>query len=249
MKYLQLIRVAPDAEPGPDDVPTAWVEDTTRRGIRLRGDRLRPEDDATTVRRRGGNTLITDGPFAEAREQIGGFDLLEAADLAEAIAVAAAHPVMRFGAIELREIVPFGDPELDVASSDDVAAGAAVDVPAGWHAYVMLMGVDDETPELDFADPATQVAWRAPLVDWIAAGRRRGYLIDGAALAGPERATTVRTRGGRTLVVDGPFAEAREHVAGYQLIQVPSLDDAIELAATHPSSSIGPIELRPVWPM
>ncbi|QTE28156.1 YciI family protein [Pengzhenrongella sicca] len=246
MRYLQLIRVAPDAEPGSDEDPTAWVEDTTRRGIRLRGDRLRPEDDATTVRRHDGATLVTDGPFAEAREQIGGFDLLEAADLAEAVAVAAAHPVTRFGAIELRAVAPFGDPELDAAGPPEAADAPA---PAGWHTYVLLMGVDGDAPGPDFDDPATQEAWRTPLREWIADGRRRGLLIDGAALTGPEQATTVRVQDGRTVVVDGPFAEAREHVGGYQVIQAPSLDDAIELAATHPASAVGPIEIRPVWPM
>ena len=246
MRYLQLIRVSPDVEPSPDDVPTAWVEDTTRRGIRVRGDRLRPEEDATTVRRRAGSTLVTDGPFAEAREQIGGFDLLEAADMDEAIAVAAAHPVTRLGAIELREIMPFDDPELDGASPGAEATGAAA-VPDGWHSYVMLMGVDGSAPEFDDSTP--QDAWRGALLEWVANGQRRGFLLDGAALTGPEQAKTVRVRDGQTLVVDGPFAEAREHVAGFQRIQAPSLDDAIELAATHPAVFAGPIDIRPVWPM
>ena len=69
----------------------------TRRGVRLQGDRLRPASDATTVRVRDGEVLIVDGPFAETKEQIAGFDILECADLDEAIEVAAKHPVARFG--------------------------------------------------------------------------------------------------------------------------------------------------------
>jgi hypothetical protein len=58
------------------------------------------------VRRRRGETIVTDGPFAEAREHIGGFDILEAADMDEAIAVAAAHPANQIGAIEIRPLWP-----------------------------------------------------------------------------------------------------------------------------------------------
>jgi hypothetical protein len=87
-------RIGPDTE--------AWVEEMDRRGIRLDGEQLRPASDATTVQVRGGEVLIADGPFAETKEQIAGFDILECADLDEAIEVAAKHPVARFGKIEVR---------------------------------------------------------------------------------------------------------------------------------------------------
>lgn len=109
MRYLMLVRVDPDIDPADDGDPTAWVEDVTARGIRVAGDRLRPAEEATAVRVREGRTLVTDGPFAEVREQIGGFDLIDAADHAEAVAVAAAHPAARLGTIELRAVWPFED--------------------------------------------------------------------------------------------------------------------------------------------
>jgi hypothetical protein len=80
----------------------AWVEEMDRRGVRLEGNQLRPVSDATTVQMRGGEVLIADGPFAETKEQIAGYDMLECADLDEAIEVAAKHPVARFGTIEVR---------------------------------------------------------------------------------------------------------------------------------------------------
>ena len=85
-------------------VPTtdAWVEEMDRRGIRLEGERLRPVSDATTVQVRGGEVLIADGPFAETKEQIAGYDIVECADLDEAIEVASKHPVARFGKLEVR---------------------------------------------------------------------------------------------------------------------------------------------------
>jgi hypothetical protein len=82
--------------------PTAWVDDMDRRGVRIFGDRLRGADDATVVRVRGGELLVTDGPYAETKEQIGGLDIIECADLDEAITVASKHPMARFGMIEVR---------------------------------------------------------------------------------------------------------------------------------------------------
>jgi hypothetical protein len=79
-----------------------WVREMDGRGVRLTGDRLRPPSDATTVRVRGGEVLVTDGPYAETKEQMGGFDIIECADLDEAIEVASKHPVARFGMVEVR---------------------------------------------------------------------------------------------------------------------------------------------------
>ncbi len=66
------------------------------------GERLRPSRDATTVRVRNAEVLLADGPFAETKEQIAGFDIIECADLDQALDVAAKHPVARFGLIEVR---------------------------------------------------------------------------------------------------------------------------------------------------
>jgi hypothetical protein len=75
------------------------------------GNRLRPAEDATTVRRRGDKLLVTDGPFAETQEWIAGFDILECADLDEAIEVASQHPMARFGRLELRPFWPDEQPD------------------------------------------------------------------------------------------------------------------------------------------
>jgi hypothetical protein len=73
------------------------------------GEALHPTSTATTVRVRDGNTLKTDGPFAETKEQLGGFYLVEAADLDEAIAIAARIPTARHGCIEVRPIMDFSN--------------------------------------------------------------------------------------------------------------------------------------------
>jgi hypothetical protein len=87
-----------------ESLPTAWVQEMDARGVRKFGSRLRPVSDATTVQVRGGEVLLSDGPFAETKEQIGGFDLLECEDLDEAIEVASKHPGAKFGTIEVRPL-------------------------------------------------------------------------------------------------------------------------------------------------
>jgi hypothetical protein len=108
MKYMMF--VCSDTEPETDEsqVPDieVWVADNDAAGRRLQGSVLAPPSAATTVRVRGGEVLLTDGPFAETKEVIVGFDILECADLDEAIAVAAAHPMAWTGRMELR---PFAD--------------------------------------------------------------------------------------------------------------------------------------------
>ena len=83
-----------------------WVAENDKRGRRLDGHELAPTAAATTVRVRNGELLLSDGPFAETKEVIVGYDLLECADLDEAIEVARTHPMARGGRIEIR---PFAD--------------------------------------------------------------------------------------------------------------------------------------------
>jgi hypothetical protein len=85
----------------------AWVDEMDGKGIRLMGDQLAPVSAARTVRVRESEVLLADGPFAETKEQVAGFDIIECADLDQALEVAAKHPVARFGTIEVR---PFWQP-------------------------------------------------------------------------------------------------------------------------------------------
>ena len=79
-----------------------WVTTYDEQGIRLLGDRVDPPSKAKTVRVRDGELLVTDGPFLETKEALGGFDVLECRDLDEAIEVAAAHPMAKAGVLEIR---------------------------------------------------------------------------------------------------------------------------------------------------
>jgi hypothetical protein len=79
-------------------------EEMTKRGVLVGGNRLRPTTDATTVRVRDGEVLTSDGPFAETKEQIGGYYLVDCKNLDEAIEVASKIPGARSGSIEVRPI-------------------------------------------------------------------------------------------------------------------------------------------------
>jgi hypothetical protein len=83
----------------------AFTEGIRKSGHHLAGDPLQPTATATTVRVKGGKTLTTDGPFAETREQLGGYYMIEAKDLDEATAIAARIPSARIGSIEVRPIM------------------------------------------------------------------------------------------------------------------------------------------------
>ena len=115
MKYLMLVccdAAAFEAQTAKDDAAETieddgddsfpWLDEMIARGIRLDGDRVRPPSEATSVRVRGGDVLISDGPFVESKEAIAGYDVIECASLDEALEVAAKHPVAAFGTIEVR---------------------------------------------------------------------------------------------------------------------------------------------------
>ncbi|MDH6117936.1 hypothetical protein ABH930_005207 [Kitasatospora sp. GAS204A] len=82
----------------------AFGEEMGRRGVLQGGERLRPTADATTVRVRQDEVLVADGPFAETKEQVGGYYLADCKDLDEAIEVASRIPGARYGTIEVRPI-------------------------------------------------------------------------------------------------------------------------------------------------
>ncbi len=109
MKYLMFVctDTAPDTDPAPEPDIHEWVATHDASGQRKIGMVLAPVGTATTVRVRDGKVLVSDGPFAETKEIIVGFDRLECADLDEAIEVASRHPMARRGRMEIRALADF----------------------------------------------------------------------------------------------------------------------------------------------
>jgi hypothetical protein len=116
--------------------------------------------------------------------------------------------------------------------------------------YLLLICWDTERmntqnePDLRAAPPPPEDEEGFPWADDLNA---RGIRLIGDQLAPPRRARSVRVRGGKTMVTDGPFTETKEAVGGFDLLECDSLEEAVEIAATHPNAEIGTIEVRPLW--
>ena len=116
MKYALLIYDDESARPDPTspegqavyEAYYAFTEEITANDVNRGGEALHDTTTATTVRVRDDELVVTDGPFAETKEQLGGFYLVEAPDLDGAIAIAAKIPGARYGSIEVRPVIDFG---------------------------------------------------------------------------------------------------------------------------------------------
>jgi hypothetical protein len=239
MKYLCFIWA--DGLPAPEELAViqrelpGWDEEMDGRGVRLLGRELDLPQTAATVRVRAGETLVTDGPFAETKEFIAGFNLIECAGLDQAIEVTATCPISWFQTIEIR---PFaGGLRLSEQAS---AFGRGEDGAATPYLLTMWMG---GTPAAPFDDQAVMGqcdAWRQNLT-------ARGLHILGNALGGTGTATTVRVRDGQTLLSDGPVTKTTEYIAGIDVVSCADRQQAIQLAAAHPIARYHAIEVRPFY--
>ncbi len=111
--------------------------------------------------------------------------------------------------------------------------------------YLLLIYTEEVDPAT--IAPSDLQAQTEAYRDFSREATERGFMRGGDALEPTATATTVRVRDGRTLISDGPFAETKEALGGYYLVDCPDLDTAIELAAKIPGAARGSIEIRPVW--
>jgi hypothetical protein len=233
MRYMLIHAADPDLASQWDDTAQAsfssWVEETIRSGINLQGSRLRPTSDATTVKIRNGELVITDGPYAETKEQVAGYDLMECASLDEAVRWAGQHPSSWTGAIEVRAL-------------PDRAPAVPLPAPGeGKTRYMMLVCTDPAVDPREFDRVE-------PVDPWVAETDGRGIRLYGSELEPPDAARTVRVRDSSAMVTDGPFAETKEQIAGFDVLECDDLDEAIEIARRHPMARLGVLEVRPFWP-
>ncbi|MEU4315575.1 YciI family protein [Nocardia sp. NPDC024068] len=189
------------------------------------GAALYPSDSAVTLRRDGATTLVTDGPFAEHAEVVGGFYVFDVADLDEALELARQLPAVETGAVELRPMaqwMPHGEPG-----------------PDWWMALLWEQAdamVSPGTPE-----------WDSAAAEHERFGAEAGPVIrGGGALSPATTATTVRGSREKPLITDGPFTETAEVVGGLYLFTAPDRRAATEIAAEIPVGPKGGTEVRRV---
>jgi hypothetical protein len=243
MKYMLLIYGAEEA----------WTEDERKscmteslrvcgelaaQGKFLDASPLQSVRTAASVRVRDGRTLVTDGPFAETTEQLGGYYLLDLADLDEAIAVAARLPPAAKGTVEVRPLVA-----LEGLPPERALPSATGD---GSRTPFLLLCYDDEAA-WDAAAPEALTLARAEAVALARRLSDEGRYLSASPLHPAATATCVRVRGGRRVITDGPYAERHEVLGGYYLILAEDRPTATRLAAGHPGARNGAVEVRPLF--
>jgi hypothetical protein len=230
MQYMLIYAGAPDLDEAWDDQAwaalTSWLDEAIASGISIEGGPLRLDADATTVKVRDGQLIVTDGPYAETKEQVAGYDVIECASPEEAAGWAGRHPHSWMGAAEVRALVG-GAPVVHLA-----------DASAGKIRYMMFVCTDPTVDPREFDQLESAGPWAAEMDG-------RGIRLFGSELEPPGAARTVRVREGRAIVTDGPFAETKEQIAGFDVLECADLDEAIEAAAKHPMARAGILEVRP----
>jgi hypothetical protein len=243
MKYMMLIYGAEEA----------WTEDERRacmiksmgicdelagQGKFIDSSPLQSVKTAASVRVRDGRTLVTDGPFAETTEQLGGYYMLDLANLDEAIAVAASLPPASKGTVEIRPLVELEG--LPPARPLPPATNAPSRTP------YLLLCYDDEAAW----EAAGRKALTEAQAEAVALARRlsdEDRYLSASPLYPSATATCVRVRAGARVITDGPFTETHEVLGGYYLILAEDRATALRIAAQHPGVRVGAVEVRPLF--
>jgi len=109
--------------------------------------------------------------------------------------------------------------------------------------FMMMLWVDESGEVTADEDADIMIAVKS----WVEKMRERGILAGGGALRSAAEARIIRTRGDEVLICDGPFAETKEQIGGYSVLDCPDLDTAVAIAAAHPLARTAAIEVRPYW--
>jgi hypothetical protein len=214
---------------------TDYSKELADAGAYVSGEGLQTSTNATTLRKRGGERVLTDGPFVETKEQIGGYYVIECKDIDEAIEWAAKMPGADSWTCEVR-------PVLDYAAVGAEAPTWRPDARA--RKYVLLLWGDESAWESWTPEQMQQEMKRWDEYD--SRANAAGVLLGGEGFQPSTEAKTVRVRNGERLVTDGPFAETKEQLGGFYLLDCKDLDEAIDWAAKVPTPEDDPVEIRPV---
>lgn len=112
----------------------------------------------------------------------------------------------------------------------------------------MLIMTETETEIAKRNDPQHAPAYWSGWNAFVTAMAASGLVVSGNGLQPPHTATTLRIRDGKRIVQDGPFADSKEQLGGYYIIEAPDLDTALDWAARSPAAAAGSVEVRPVMP-
>jgi hypothetical protein len=199
---------------------------------------------AKTLKWQHGAVVVTDGPFTETKEHLGGVGILEVRDMAHAVEQLSKHPGLRYGAVfELRPI-------------DEASLQRQAESMAKWRGQ--LPAQDVEGARFGSLGYINASGWESRsasdlegmMTQCIAFDEERakaGQWLSGVGLQPASTAKTLRSKGGKLTVTDGPFAETKEYLGGMVVHKFKDLDDAIATLSKHPALPFGvAIEIRPL---
>jgi hypothetical protein len=208
------------------------------------GAALQPSRTARTLRWQNGAVIVTDGPFAETKEQLGGIGLLEARDMDHAVELMSRHPCLQYGAtFELR---PIDEASLQRRAASVAAwCSGAPAVDAHALKFAGLGYIDENGWGSISQDQRDAMLERCIAFDEERV--KRGQWLSGVALQSARTARTLRAKAGRIVVTDGPFAETKECLGGVVVLALKDLNDAVASLSRHPALPFGvAIEIRPL---
>ena len=243
MRFLIVRKADTDSEAGAAptrelvDAMAEHLDTLAADGRFLAGEGLKPSRDGVRIHfAEGRKAVVVDGPFAETRELIAGFSIIEADSIEQAVAWVSGWPEEdAHGAAEV-EVRPIGCPG-GLSGFGDPAEGDS-ELPR-----YMVMLKANERSETDF-DPGPEILGK--MMEANKAGHEAGFLIAGFGLSSSRHAKRVRFGKGRATVFDGPFAEIKEELGGFYVIDVADLDEALAIAKRVPLLDGGSVEVRPL---
>jgi hypothetical protein len=234
MRFMMLIKATKDFEAGvlPDEKLLSemadWTEELVKAGSPLEAGRLQPSSQGVRVRYANGQFMVTDGPFAESKELIAGFCMIQAKSRDEAIEWAKRVPFQE-GEIELRplyELFPVDaaeKPDGRQEKEEQFRAVPSVRKP-GTFRYMGIVKADKNTE----AGVLPEGKFLAAMGAFMEEGIKAGVYLSGDGLQPSSHGARVRFNGSKRMVTDGPFVETKELIAGYAILQFKSKAEAIE---------------------
>ncbi len=236
MRFMMLVKATKDFEAGvfPDEEMLSemakWTEELVQAGAMLGCERLQPSSKGARVRYANGKFTFTDGPFAETKELIAGVCLIEVKSKEEAIEWARRVPFQE-GEIELRPLFELTDfPVADAEKPDgwrekeeQIRAAPPARRP-GTTRYMGLVKADKATEAGVMPDEKFLSAMGAFMEE----GVKAGVYLSGEGLQPSSKGARVRYSGSQRIVTDGPFAETKELIGGYAILQFTSKAEAVE---------------------
>jgi hypothetical protein len=260
MRFMMLVKSSSDAESGV--LPTeaelsemgAFNEQLIQAGMMLGGEGLHGSSKGARVRIARGKTTVTDGPFAEAKELVAGFWVIQAKSKAEVVEWAKRVP-FREGELEVR---PLHEAE-DFAANDtepppEPAAAPAVPPRKPGTKRFMCMIKADKATEAEPRETPKLAELLADMTALMTEMTDKGHLLSGDGLKATSHGFRVKYAGDKRSVVDGPFTESKELIAGYSIVQFETIAEALdfsrrmlEIHMRHTGVPEGEVEVRQVF--